>query len=582
MADHIQIGDISPRIQYTGDGSQVAFTYPFPIFVDADIEAFEDTTQKTLTTDYTVSGAGDSAGGTVTFVTAPASGVVVTLKRNIAIARTSDFQESGEFRAKVINDELDTLTATQQQIETDQERSLRLAPTDSFNASMEIPAKASRASKVLGFDSGGDPVVSTKDMGTLESEADNAAASAAAALVSENAAGASASNASTSETNAANSASNADASATAAAASAASGLYSAVQEKSANYTLVATDQGDLIKVDATAGAVTITLEALATLGVDSKFAVQKEDAGANSVSVQRSGTDTIDGATSITISDQYELWNFIGSASTGEWTGVNTTASGISGGDGIDKTGGVLSIDLDADPGLELNAGKVCAKVGTNLTCTSDGINAPTTASQAEAEAGTATDTRIFTPELIKQAIAALVPSAFNTGDVKETIATTAPSGWLMLNGDTIGSASSGATQAHADYEALYSLFWDSMADAQVPVSSGRGASAAADFAANKTLTMVDARGRVTAGTGSGSMTTHGNTGGAETHALTTAQNGSHTHTVSHKSLGGHAEGGGEMTITIPGSSTTSSSSGSGSAHNNLQPWLALNFIIKT
>ena len=157
MADHIQIGDVSPRIQYTGDGSQTAFTYPFPIFVDADMEVYEDTTLKTLTTHYTVSGAGNSSGGTVTFVTAPANGITVTLKRNIAIARTSDFQESGEFRSKVINDELDTLTASLQQVDDGVSRSLRLSATDSAT-SLELPDKATRSSKYLGFDANGDPV----------------------------------------------------------------------------------------------------------------------------------------------------------------------------------------------------------------------------------------------------------------------------------------------------------------------------------------------------------------------------------------------------------------------------------------
>ncbi|HEC91307.1 MAG TPA: hydrolase, partial [Alphaproteobacteria bacterium] len=101
MATHIQIGDISPRIQYTADGVQTAFTYPFPIFTDADVRVYEDAVLKTLTTDYAVTGAGNSAGGLVTFTVAPAVAVVITLKRALAIKRTTDFQESGEFRAKV-------------------------------------------------------------------------------------------------------------------------------------------------------------------------------------------------------------------------------------------------------------------------------------------------------------------------------------------------------------------------------------------------------------------------------------------------------------------------------------------------
>jgi hypothetical protein len=157
MADHIQIGDISPRIQFVGNGVQDTFTYPFPIFVDADLEVYEDDTLKSLSTDYTVAEAGVSSGGTVTFVTPPANAVTVTLRRNKAIERTSDFQESGEFRAKVINDDLDILTATLQQVETEQDRSMKLDPTDTAT-SMTLPLKAERASRFAAYDADGDPI----------------------------------------------------------------------------------------------------------------------------------------------------------------------------------------------------------------------------------------------------------------------------------------------------------------------------------------------------------------------------------------------------------------------------------------
>jgi len=191
MADHIQIGDISPRIQFTGDGAQTLFTYPFPIFKDADLAVYEDTTPKTLTTDYTVSGAGSSAGGSATFLVAPANGVIVTLKRQLAIQRTSDFQESGEFRSKVINDELDTLTASLQQVDDDVSRSLRLGATDTAT-SLELPAKDARTSKFLAFDANGDPIASDGPAGgaavstfgaTLIDDADAATARTTLGLV---------------------------------------------------------------------------------------------------------------------------------------------------------------------------------------------------------------------------------------------------------------------------------------------------------------------------------------------------------------------------------------------------------------
>lgn len=85
------------------------------------------------------------------------------------------------------------------------------------------------------------------------------------------------------------------------------------------------------------------------------------------------------------------------------------------------------------------------------------------------------------------------------TGDIKARYGTGVLSGFVRLNGRTIGSATSGATErANSDCEALFEYLWD--ADANLSVSTGRGASSAADWAANKTITLPDMRGRTMAG----------------------------------------------------------------------------------
>lgn len=87
------------------------------------------------------------------------------------------------------------------------------------------------------------------------------------------------------------------------------------------------------------------------------------------------------------------------------------------------------------------------------------------------------------------------------TGVVQDYIGSAAPSGYVLADGLTIGDATSGATErANADTLSLFTLLWNSMANAQAPVSGGRGASAAADFAAHKTITLPDLRGRVVIG----------------------------------------------------------------------------------
>lgn len=93
---------------------------------------------------------------------------------------------------------------------------------------------------------------------------------------------------------------------------------------------------------------------------------------------------------------------------------------------------------------------------------------------------------------------AALVP----TGALLPYVGGTAPTGYVFANGMTIGSAASGATgRANADTSALFAQLWANTANTELAVSGGRGASAVADFAANKTITVPDMRGRTVAGT---------------------------------------------------------------------------------
>ena len=70
------------------------------------------------------------------------------------------------------------------------------------------------------------------------------------------------------------------------------------------------------------------------------------------------------------------------------------------------------------------------------------------------------------------------------------------PTGWVMLDGRTIGSFTSGATsRAATDTQALYELIWNSIANTFAAVPGGRGASATADFQANKPIALPDLRG---------------------------------------------------------------------------------------
>lgn len=91
----------------------------------------------------------------------------------------------------------------------------------------------------------------------------------------------------------------------------------------------------------------------------------------------------------------------------------------------------------------------------------------------------------------------------------------TPPVGKLLINGDSVGSTTSGATFAAIIYQTVYAYWWNNVLDADAPVAGGRGANAAADFAANKALTMPDWANRSPYGVGT--LNNAGKTGGAAT-----------------------------------------------------------------
>lgn len=137
-----------------------------------------------------------------------------------------------------------------------------------------------------------------------------------------------------------------------------------------------------------------------------------------------------------------------------------------------------------------------------------------------------------------------------NTGDIWCALKNGTRTGAVRLNGRTIGSAASGATErANADCADLYAYIWDNTLDAQCAVATGRGASAAADFAANKAIQLPSMRGAVPSGfddmgntaaglyascpvlLGSGILA--GSLMGGNTHTILEAQLPTHTHTFS-------------------------------------------------
>lgn len=200
-----------------------------------------------------------------------------------------------------------------------------------------------------------------------------------------------------------------------------------------------------------------------------------------------------------------------------------------------------------------------------------------------------------------------LPPTAFTTGDVKQTVKTVADSSWVMMNDGTIGDGSSGASRANPDTQALFTLLWTNIADSWCPLlaagtltGTGRGASAAADWAAHRHIALPRALGRVFAHSGAGVGLGNyvlGSFWGNETVTLGLNNIPAHGHAYSvpaHDHPGGvnrytGSQGtGGNAANSAPaqtglggGFSGNTSAAGGGEAHFNIQPTTYLNVMIK-
>ncbi len=153
--EHIKMPAVTPVVRYTANGAQTVFAYPFPIFASEDLAVFLDGAGQV--SGFAITGAGNTAGGNVTFDAAPASGVTVTLERVLPIERVTDFLEGGDFSAQSINNELDYLVAAIQQVERDNDTALQYGDHETPGMT-QLPDKAVRLNKALGFDGNGDPV----------------------------------------------------------------------------------------------------------------------------------------------------------------------------------------------------------------------------------------------------------------------------------------------------------------------------------------------------------------------------------------------------------------------------------------
>lgn len=144
------------RNDYVATSGQTVFPYTFTALADGDIKVLKNGTALTLggSNDYTLSGVG-SYGGNVTLTSGAATGDKIAIYLDMDLARTTNYQNSGDFLALDVNGDFDALWLALQQGTTGLERAVRRPESDAGTVNMELPIAASRAKKLLAFDSTG-------------------------------------------------------------------------------------------------------------------------------------------------------------------------------------------------------------------------------------------------------------------------------------------------------------------------------------------------------------------------------------------------------------------------------------------
>jgi len=175
----ITISDTSPRVQYTATSGQTTFSVPFEFFDDDDIVVINtnaggvDTTLNKAATpsdasQYSVSGAGETGGGSITLGAGATLNDIYTIYRDLPIARSTDFPNSGTFPIETLNTELDKIVAMMQQNERDFNFTLKAKATTSTAYGLTFPELV--ANKILTVNSTGNGLIFSQEVGNFRGD----------------------------------------------------------------------------------------------------------------------------------------------------------------------------------------------------------------------------------------------------------------------------------------------------------------------------------------------------------------------------------------------------------------------------
>lgn len=179
--------------QFDPNGVTINFPFAFRFFAATDLKVFwqkpDGTIQLlTLNSNYTVQGAGNNAGGSITTIGTPLPNGLLVVSRIMVATQLTSFRNQGEFFAEIHEDAFDKLVMLVQQTIDSQGRGLTVPVADPLNINLVLPGANARSGMVLAFDAEGSVVVSNLTLEQIEQQPALALESAAAAEASAEAA----------------------------------------------------------------------------------------------------------------------------------------------------------------------------------------------------------------------------------------------------------------------------------------------------------------------------------------------------------------------------------------------------------
>lgn len=143
------------RIGHTGDGVTTVFPFPYLFLANADIQVSVAGVPQTV--GFTVTGAGSSSGGNVTFTAPPAIDAAIVLYRDPDSLQNTVLSPNDKFPSKSVETMVDKAMLSIQRLRDLFSRTLQLSDTDA-SANTVLPPAAQRANKLLSFDASGNAV----------------------------------------------------------------------------------------------------------------------------------------------------------------------------------------------------------------------------------------------------------------------------------------------------------------------------------------------------------------------------------------------------------------------------------------